>query len=434
VEFILPRNFNRVPYQWHSSLETLDYKTLPSHVELHEENLLEHDNKMCDSWTSLPHADQVGQLATLGLHLNEPEAVIICSTCEYALQPKGDRVSRHIGEIHKVPKTVRRGLVAFVQSLRLVDPDTLDLREDGSFPHPHLRIMEGFGCKACKFRSRSLDILCRHASKEHKSHHSPNNEWVVGDYIETSLKLQSWTQVGKRGFWKICDSQTSSPDAYDNLGEDLGSSPCATRHQCNPHGSESRVAADFSNPATSQSARRIPPNSLPTQPQVLTVGVERVGLERRRLDNPNSSHPISEARQKRVEELLLAEQQHINNEKGSNCLPENDNWGDSALHRPWLQRTGWVSLFQHTRRDILINLTQSPQRLANTALPLGSYNGVNLTSSSEDEAKLRQVSNAIDLFFGRCEETVTYTDFSILRWMQSYQADHPFKSRSNSLG
>jgi len=142
--------------------------------------------------------------------------------------------------------------------------------------------------------------------------------------------------------------------------------------------------------------------------------VERVGLERRRLDNPNSSHPISEARQKRVEELLLAEQQHINNEKGSNCLPENDNWGDSALHRPWLQRTGWVSLFQHTRRDILINLTQSPQRLANTALPLGSYNGVNLTSSSEDEAKLRQVSYAIDLCLAVAKKPLRILTFPFL--------------------
>lgn len=112
-----------------------------------------------------------------------------------------------------VPKTVRRGLVAFMQSMRLFNPDTLDLRKDGSFTHLHLRFIDGFECKVCGFCSQSCDPLCRHVSKEHGSNQTPNSEWVVGDYIQNSPRLQSWTKVGKRGLWTVCTSQITSPDA-----------------------------------------------------------------------------------------------------------------------------------------------------------------------------------------------------------------------------
>ncbi len=90
--------------------------------------------------------------------------------------------------------------------MRLVDPDALDLREDGSFPHPHLAVILGFGCKLCCFRSRSSDILYRHLVKEHGSNRKTKNDWYSSDYMEEGLKLQSWTQVGKRGLWKVCQS------------------------------------------------------------------------------------------------------------------------------------------------------------------------------------------------------------------------------------
>ena len=146
-------------------------------------------------------ADAGTQLATIGLYWDREAAVIICTSCQYALQPKGDRVSRHLGEKHGVSLKARVGLNAFVQDLALPDPNQLDLRADGVARHPHLTVQAGAGCIKCDYRSTSLELVKRHISKMHRSTSQCQN-WRA-DCVRGGLHLQSWTQNGARGYWIV---------------------------------------------------------------------------------------------------------------------------------------------------------------------------------------------------------------------------------------
>ena len=85
-------------------------------------------------WTSLPAAEVVRRLIALGLYLNAPERAVICTRCQYALQPAGEAVSKHLWEKHTVPTEARDGLNAFIRSLDLPNPNSLDQRGDGCTP------------------------------------------------------------------------------------------------------------------------------------------------------------------------------------------------------------------------------------------------------------------------------------------------------------
>ena len=82
--------------------------------------------------------DQYSRLEKLHLHFNLPEQAIICTLCGYALAAPDDRVGRHLGEKHHVPKGAHRKLNALINSLQLPSPETLPKRPDGSAPYPHL--------------------------------------------------------------------------------------------------------------------------------------------------------------------------------------------------------------------------------------------------------------------------------------------------------
>jgi hypothetical protein len=140
-------------------------------------------------------------LASLGLCLNKPESVIICTRCKYALQPSADTISKHLAVKHQTSATARRGLTAFVRSLVLQDPNKLALRTDGCLPHPDLLILQGVACKLCLFRSTSRDLMQRHMSKEHEQRTGQKD--CLGDNVRDNLSLQSWTQSGPRSYWIV---------------------------------------------------------------------------------------------------------------------------------------------------------------------------------------------------------------------------------------
>jgi len=89
-------------------------------------------------WRELSAETVVNRLISLGLYLNSPECAIICTHCQYALQPAGEAVSKHLWEKHEVPLNQRVGLNSFVGSLHLPDPNVLPSRPDGSVPHRYL--------------------------------------------------------------------------------------------------------------------------------------------------------------------------------------------------------------------------------------------------------------------------------------------------------
>ena len=57
------------------------------------------------------------RLGRLGLYLNRPERAVICIACKYALKPSGVRVSKHLGEKHRISTRARVGLCPLIQSL-----------------------------------------------------------------------------------------------------------------------------------------------------------------------------------------------------------------------------------------------------------------------------------------------------------------------------
>ena len=130
------------------------------------------------SWNALSRAEVNSELAQIGLYYNRPEPAIICTLCQYALQPASDAVSKHLGERHKISKKARRGLKSFIKSLHLPDPNRLSNRDDYSTPHPHLLIKQGAACKQCDFRSTSLLVVQRHRSKEH-GYQSDGKNWLA---------------------------------------------------------------------------------------------------------------------------------------------------------------------------------------------------------------------------------------------------------------
>lgn len=187
---------------------------------------------MSQIWSPLSREQQIERLASLGLHLNQPEPVIICCTCQYAIQGSGDRISRHVGEKHGIPAEARRGLTAFLRSLALVDPNRLGLREDGSLPHPYLRIMDGFGCKLCGFRSQSSDTVSRHLSKEHDAPRNADSDVATPSHMKKSLKLQSWTQAGKRDYWTVSNYEGAS-ESHNSLNRNWTPQQSTSQQQLN---------------------------------------------------------------------------------------------------------------------------------------------------------------------------------------------------------
>lgn len=151
------------------------------------------------------------KMAVLGLYINRPEPAIICTSCQYALSPSGEAVTKHLWEKHQIHPSLREGLTAYVRLLRLPDPNKLSLRGEGSLAHPHLSVQSGTACKHCDFKTTGLTLMVRHISKAHKGLKGARN-WMR-DCIQEDVSLQSWTQNGARGYWTVDSDRVSTPAA-----------------------------------------------------------------------------------------------------------------------------------------------------------------------------------------------------------------------------
>lgn len=70
---------------------------------------LSRDVRSAQAWNVLPELDVGSKLLALGLYWDKDARAIISIKCKYALQTKGERVSRHLGDKHDIPPTVRKG-------------------------------------------------------------------------------------------------------------------------------------------------------------------------------------------------------------------------------------------------------------------------------------------------------------------------------------
>ncbi|RGP61048.1 hypothetical protein FLONG3_10653 [Fusarium longipes] len=224
-----------------------------------------------------PNPEQQRKLASLDLYYNQwPEPAIIYVRCGFALKPGTDRVSRHLGEKHNVPKQLRYGLNQLVQSLGLPDPAGLRPRPDWSEPHPYLAQHAGYCCVHCNTRSTSFEVTLRHMSKVHASSMRPKHHHRQLEHVQSDLLFQSW----------INDIQHSW--IVHSVRYQGGSSAGASNPGRLPLRSADESARAFTEKIAEEehghlrgqirAARRIAPQA-PTQPALLTNWMRRTGWE-----------------------------------------------------------------------------------------------------------------------------------------------------------
>jgi hypothetical protein len=108
-----------------------------------------------------------------------------------------------------------------------------------------------------------------------------------------------------------------------------------------------------------------------------------------------------------------------------------------AEQRPWLERTRWEITYRNRDRGLHRCLIQTPYLgsyrrpdappylLASAARVPGLF--ADIVSPYEDEMKINEILNAVDVVMDRCEETVHRTSRNLLCWLKS---NHPHISYS----
>jgi hypothetical protein len=90
------------------------------------------------------------------------------------------------------------------------------------------------------------------------------------------------------------------------------------------------------------------------------------------------------------------------------------------LTSPWMERTKWAHVYEGTRRDLLLRISEVRKSWSyNQDFPIGQHDGVNLVSKRSDEQKIWQLMAALDRALDRCEETMRRTGHPILCWLNS---------------
>lgn len=119
---------------------------------------------------------------------NSTHRVVICTTCEYAIQPAA--IARHLKEIHAIHRHHRRPYTEYADSLDLCDPsELLHGPFTGDFPVPGLPAISGLQCL-----SPGCGHLCATA-KRMQSH------WVSIHHAPGCAALD-WQQVPLQTFFK----------------------------------------------------------------------------------------------------------------------------------------------------------------------------------------------------------------------------------------
>jgi hypothetical protein len=149
------------------------------------------------------------------LHLNEPEPVIICRTCQFALSGSVKCIVDHVVDKHKYSRDLAKDLAQLLRPYTILGPKELRLRPDHAPPHPHLSKHLGMMCKHCEQKTTSAEILARHLSKEHGMKRKTAT-WLR-EHGVSGLMLQSWDRNGAYGYWIVEeDRSTSTSSTFDN--------------------------------------------------------------------------------------------------------------------------------------------------------------------------------------------------------------------------
>jgi hypothetical protein len=86
---------------------------------------------------------------------------------------------------------------------------------------------------------------------------------------------------------------------------------------------------------------------------------------------------------------------------------------DEAVLENWIRCTKWALVFTGVNRRLVVRLAEAPSADGSPS-SYREFEGQKLQSSAGDERGTRPVGAAIDSFFDRCENTIRYTDQSII--------------------
>ncbi|KAJ6780965.1 hypothetical protein PWT90_10273 [Aphanocladium album] len=324
---------------------------------------------------------QLRYLSDLALAVDRDANVLLCcrESCKTALPVQGSRPSTHLRDKHQVPLRQRKHLTNILRQLRLYSPDPANVqpRPDGSPPHPHLQVVDGYYCTSCGERNINLDILKRHYSRLNRDRdtvpdsNSPSTKPVCPaaargrprlaeiDKLIEYVYLQTWCRGPRSQYWLISHNGSIVRPFH------------------------SAVSAD---------------------------------------------HLLS-VRQHEAEAMAQIESlQDATNRTSAKASGRRLTFGEES---PWIERTGWEAMFRGRDRATLLQLISLPEKLADQrfrALPLVVGQDTpdceeGLVSAEDDEARIASIVALVDPMMERCDETARRTSHNLRRWLKSIKPD-----------
>ncbi|KFZ15397.1 hypothetical protein V501_02725 [Pseudogymnoascus sp. VKM F-4519 (FW-2642)] len=147
-------------------------------------------------------------------------------------------------------------------------------------------------------------------------------------------------------------------------------------------------------------------------------------VEHSRLTSPGFSH---------LDAIHQREQAHI-----AACdqgATEETGVKDLEVTSPWMKRTDWARVYDGTRRDLLVRISEVRKSWSyNQDFPIGQHEGTNLVSKKSDELKIWLLMEALDRALDRCEETMRRTGHPILCWLNSGSRNRFYQKPFGFLG
>jgi superfamily II DNA helicase RecQ len=130
--------------------------------------------------------------------LNTDFQVLVClyDECQHAVSPGA--LVRHFYLQHKTSIHLRKALEQYIHEFpSSYDYTTVQLPQDGSSPQPHLEVLTGYACRACKFKSQNRRTIRQHINKEHGKQRERD------EAIFRVVRLQTWFKGKKERYWEV---------------------------------------------------------------------------------------------------------------------------------------------------------------------------------------------------------------------------------------
>ena len=137
------------------------------------------------------------------VHLNQKYQVLVCIGCREAVRPC--ELVGHLEQFHKVGVgRVRDALIRYIGGFKHdYEPLTVKNPADWSAPQEKIRVIRGWLCEKCGFRSKSRERVQVHGYKKH------GLERASVDTIIVKVQLQTWFNRPPR-YWVINDVEVET--------------------------------------------------------------------------------------------------------------------------------------------------------------------------------------------------------------------------------